>query len=230
MAMNKGDALLSFSGGLDSTVLLGTLLKEGRHVTCVSYKYGSHHNTLELKAAKTIYEYYATFFPGKIDRMELDLSAIFNGMQCVFLLPDKPIPEGRYAEDNITQTVVPARNLVFISAMAAIACSKGIPYVALGVHTNDSVVYPDCRPGFIKAVSKAVGEATEYKVAVHAPFVNKTKAYIVKVGALLDVPFQLTRTCYTEHTLACGKCGSCIDRITAFKKAKIVDPVRYANV
>lgn len=227
--MVKGDALLSFSGGLDSTVLLSSLLREGRHVTCVSYKYGSHHNKLELKAAKTIYDYYSTLFPGKIEKMELDLSAVFNGMQCVFLLPDKPIPEGKYDGVNIAQTVVPARNLVFISAMAAIACSRGIPYVAVGVHANDSVVYPDCRPGFIKAVSKAVNEATEHKVSVLAPFVNKSKAYIVKVGAFQDVPFHLTRTCYTEHELACGKCGSCIDRLNAFKKAKIVDPVRYAH-
>lgn len=227
--MSKSSALLSFSGGLDSTVLLSKLLHEGRHVTCVSYKYGSHHNTLELRAAKTIFEYYSTLFPGRIEKMELDMSAIFNGMQCVFLLPDQPIPEGRYAEDNISQTVVPARNLVFISAMAAVACSRGIPYVAIGVHANDSVVYPDCRPAFIKAVTKAVGEATERKVSVLAPFVNKTKAYIVKLGAMLEVPFQLTRTCYTEHELACGKCGSCVDRLTAFKKAKIKDPVRYAH-
>ena len=65
--MVKGDALLSFSG-LDSTVLLSSLLREGRHVTCVSYKYGSHHNKLELKAAKTIYDYYSTLFPGKIEK------------------------------------------------------------------------------------------------------------------------------------------------------------------
>ena len=72
--MVKGDALLSFSGGLDSTVLLSSLLREGRHVTCVSYKYGSHHNKLELKAAKTIYDYYSTLFPGKIEKMELKAS------------------------------------------------------------------------------------------------------------------------------------------------------------
>ncbi len=229
MLRNKGDVLLSFSGGLDSTVLLGSLLAEGRKVTCVSYKYGSHHNTIELNSAKTITEYYATLYPGKVERMNLDLSPVFNGMQCVFLMPNKKIPEGRYAEDNITQTVVPARNLVFISAMAAVACSRGIPHVAVGIHSNDSVVYPDCRFGFFKAIDKAVQEATEGQVSVLAPFVKKTKAYIVKFGATLDVPFHLTRTCYTENEIACGKCGSCQDRIEAFKKAKISDPIRYAH-
>lgn len=230
MTVSKGDALLSFSGGLDSTVLLNKLLSEGRNVTCVSYKYGSHHNTIELKAAKTIFEYYATLYPGRVSKMELDLSSIFNGMQCVFLMPDKPIPEGRYANDNISQTVVPARNLVFISSLAAIACSRGIPYVAVGIHHNDSVVYPDCRFGFFQAIDLAVKEATENTVSVIAPFVKNTKADIVAYGNSIGVPFHLTRTCYTEHETACGKCGSCVDRLDAFKKAGLVDPVRYAHV
>lgn len=229
MPVLNNEIVLSFSGGLDSTVLLGSFLSEGHTVTCVSYQYGSHHNQIELKAAKTIVEYYQTLYPGKVHSLSLDLSSFFQNIPCDFTNRDKAIPKGKYAEENMARTVVPARNLVFISAMASYACAKGISTVAVGIHSNDSFVYPDCRPSFFHAIDRAVHEATGGVVCVIAPLLNYTKTQIVREGIKHEVPFHLTRTCYTENVLACGQCGSCVDRLLAFKEAGMEDPIRYVH-
>lgn len=221
------DCLLSFSGGLDSTVLLATLLDEGGTVTCMNFCYGSQHNELEREAAKNVANYYSKKYPGKVQFMEMDVTSIFEGVDSPFLTKGAELPEGKYLGETMKDTVVPARNLVFGSIMASVASAKKIEMIALGIHTNDSDVYPDCSYAFYFALREVVREATGLQVMVIAPFVNASKAEIVERGVKLHVPFALTRTCYTGGKLACGKCGSCIDRIDAFKQAKEVDTIEY---
>ena len=140
---------------------------------------------------------------------------------------DEPIPEGHYQDDNMSKTVVPARNIIFSSILAGYAWSVEAKEVWIGIHAGDHFIYPDCRPEFYFAMKEAIMRGTNNKVNLIAPFLNKDKAEIVKRGIELKVPFEITRTCYTENELACGKCGSCVERLEAFALNGIADPIKY---
>jgi 7-cyano-7-deazaguanine synthase len=125
-------------------------------------------------------------------------------------------------------TVVPARNIIFASIMAGYAWSIKADIVALGVHAGDHAIYEDCRAGFVAAMNAAIIAGTGDKVRVEAPFQYMDKTEILKLGMLdLLVPYAMTRTCYKEQELSCGRCGSCIERLEAFSNIGLKDPVNY---
>lgn len=88
-------------------------------------------------------------------------------------------------------------------------------------------IYPDCRLEYIKALDTLVYLASDKKIEVISPFIDIDKIQICKRGIELKVPFQFTRTCYKNCELSCGKCGSCIERLEAFKINGIPDPIQY---
>ncbi|WP_300914539.1 7-cyano-7-deazaguanine synthase, partial [Turicimonas muris] len=64
-------------------------------------------------------------------------------------------------------------------------------------------------------------------VKLAAPLVKFNKARVIKEGLRLKVPFELTWSCYEGHEKACGKCGTCIDRLNAFEENGVKDPIPY---
>jgi len=115
---------------------------------------------------------------------------------------------------------------LFISVAASIAISKKCNIIYYGAHADDSAgnAYPDCSPEFNKAISDAVFLGSGGELKIEAPFVNLNKADIVRKGLELNVPYELTWSCYQGGDKPCGKCGTCIDRIRAFKLNGIDDP------
>jgi len=113
--------------------------------------------------------------------------------------------------------------------MAGLAESIGAEQVALGVHSGDHHIYPDCRKEFITALNQTIKESTEGKVEVITPLIDDNKTSILERGFRMDpkVPYGMTRTCYTDNPFACGKCGSCVERLEAFENLKIKDPIQY---
>jgi len=218
-------AIVSLSGGLDSTVLLAQVLRDIRpnDLMAVAFYYGSKHNQYENQAASQIAGYYEVSF-----RL-IDLSGVMAGFRSDLLLSGGDIPEGHYEAESMRQTVVPCRNLIFASVLAGLAESVGAATMYLGVHAGDHFIYPDCRPRFIDAAREAIAAATDGKVSLRVPFLQLTKDDIVREGLLLNVPFALTRTCYKAQPLACGKCGSCQERLTAFAANNTEDPLSYLS-
>ena len=221
-------AVLSFSGGLDSTTVLAWLICKGfKNIHCVNFQYGSKHNVYERQAADAVLQHYTSVASCKLSYEIVDLTGAFTGMESSLLLSGGEIPEGHYESANMSQTVVPARNLVFLSILAGIAWSKKSEYVAIGIHHGDHAIYPDCRPDFYNAMDTAVYLGTDKNVHVLAPFLNNNKSQIVQFGIANTVPYHLTRTCYKNQLKPCGKCGSCYERIEAFRENNIIDPVHY---
>ena len=103
--------------------------------------------------------------------------------------------------------------------------------MACAVHAGDHYVYPDCRPQFIEAFDAmerlAVEGFGDPSLRLHAPFINKTKAQIVEIGAALSVPYEDTWSCYESGDLHCGLCGTCNERKEAFQLAGVPDPTKY---
>lgn len=218
-------ALLALSGGMDSSTLLAVALAEGLQPTCVCFQYGSKHNRDEMAAVVQIGNYY-----GVVCRF-VYLEGVFNqiGATSALLQSGGAVPEGHYEAETMRQTVVPGRNTVFAALLLAIAERDGMDQILLGIHAGDHFIYPDCRPEWLSGIRETVWAATDHKVEVRAPFLRLTKANILTRGLALRVPYEHTRTCYKNQTIACGKCGSCQERLEAFKLNGLDDPLQYAS-
>ena len=219
--------VLSLSGGVDSSTLLGMCVAQGYEVHAVLFTYGSKHNSYEEKAVEKVIAHYQKESVHPITFSKIDLSTVFALSGSHLLSNGGEIPEGHYEAPSMVQTVVPCRNLVFASVLASIAESVGASQVLLGVHAGDHVIYSDCREEFVEALDEAVQLATDGRVSVVAPYVNSTKAGIVGQGLRYEVPYELTRSCYKAQEIACGKCGTCVERLEAFAVHNVKDPIEY---
>jgi len=217
--------VVSFSGGLDSTVLCAMLLAERQYhqVLPVFFRYGSKHGQWEEEAARKVAEYFS------LHLTLIDLCAAFSHTTSALLAADeRPIPKAGYDNASMRQTLVPGRNLIFASFLAAIAESQQAAALALATHAGEHCLYPDCRPSFNAALASAIMESSDGKVRLLTPFGTKDKVAIVAQGIRLGAPFSLTRSCYEDQILSCGTCGTCRERLAAFAANGIADPLAYA--
>jgi 7-cyano-7-deazaguanine synthase len=203
------------SGGLDSLVLHDWLQAEGHDLITVRFHYGSRHDAAEARSAHELYPYLTT----------VDLMLPSGGS--ALMSKDVPLPEGRYDDPSMRSTVVPFRNGVMLAFAVAYAEAVGAQRVWYGAHAGDHAIYPDCRRGFVRALSRAARLGTYGKVVVEAPFARMTKAAIVRAGARLGRPCVLrmakTWSCYAGGDRPCGVCGTCVERDEAFAEAGVVD-------
>lgn len=222
-------AMVLSSGGVDSTTALAMAVKKyGReNVIALSVSYGQKHDK-EIESAKKTAAYYG------VEQLFLDLSKIFEHSNCSLLKQStEEIPEEDYAKqiekikgDKPVSTYVPFRNGLFLSSAASIALSRDCGVIYYGAHADDAAgsAYPDCSPVFNNAMNEAIWEGSGHQVKIEAPFVNMNKADVVKLGLELEVPYELTWSCYEGGEKPCGKCGTCIDRAAAFRANGIEDP------
>lgn len=214
------------SGGLDSTTLVQLARSEAAAVQTVSFFYGQRHMH-ELEASKRL----ATLW--KLQHIEFDILSAFNPIRRASssaLLYHSDVPEGHYAQENMVQTIVPNRNMIMASLAIGYAQAIGYEYVGLAVHAGDHFIYPDCRPEFVSALGNASLAATDGAVKIYAPFLNVSKTDIVRLGSDLQVPFELTYSCYQGNDKHCGVCGTCTERIESFRNAGVEDPTQYENL
>lgn len=219
----KKSSLIIYSGGLDSTVLLHKLATERRVAGAIGFFYGQKHSK-ELEFA----EYNCAKLGVEFLRTDIStLAGIFGANS----LTDKSVavPEGGYREENMKSTVVPNRNMIMLSLAAARAIAVNANSVAYAAHSGDHAIYPDCRPEFADAVAAALKLCHYYPIDLLRPFVNMSKADIVKLGADLGVDFAKTWSCYNGGEVHCGKCGTCVERREAFALAGVADPTEYAQ-
>jgi 7-cyano-7-deazaguanine synthase len=111
--------------------------------------------------------------------------------------------------------------------MAAIAEAQEIDSIALGAHQGDHFIYPDCRNDFIKSAKKTVLLSSDQRIELLTPFILCDKAEIVRIGLDLGIDYSLTRTCYKDQEIACGRCGACNERQGAFALNNVIDPIEY---
>jgi len=206
------------SGGVDSSVLLYSLIAE---YECYPFtiNYGQRHKN-EIAAARKVCAARGDWLA---DRWQyLDLSVLRGLLPSALTDASRGIPEGHYAQENMAQTVVPNRNMIFLSIAAGYAEGMGASRVAYAAHSEDHYIYPDCRPEFIESVGETIKLATN--VTLIEPFTYKTKAEIVSLGKKLNVPLKLTWSCYKGVDRPCLRCGSCVERTLAFLQVDFPDP------
>ncbi len=109
------------------------------------------------------------------------------------------------------------------------AISIGASKVFYGAHSGDHSIYPDCRPEFVEKIN-AVTQIADYNpVEICCPYIHNTKADILADGLSMNLSYEHTWTCYKGEEKACGKCGSCVERLEAFDNENQKDPIRYAE-
>jgi 7-cyano-7-deazaguanine synthase len=207
---------------MDSATALFLCLEEyGREkVLALSFRYPSKHNAHELRAARNILKYLGPRAPA---HRIIDMTSCFEGSKSHLLRGGGEIPEGHYAADTMKLTVVPGRNLIFLSVAAALAESLGAEKICIAAHHGDSHIYPDCRQPFLRAADEAIALSAEGRVRLAAPFAGMGKNEIAVQGKRLGVPFALTRSCYKNQQRPCGKCGTCTERREALAAIGIVE-------
>jgi 7-cyano-7-deazaguanine synthase len=210
------------SGGLDSTALLYAL-KRNHEVRAVTFYYRQRHDK-EIDAAIAIAEKAGV----DIDLVDIQSVGIALAPSGSALLGGQDVPHGHYADESMKKTVVPNRNMIFLSIAAGIAMAHKFDAVAYGAHAGDHAIYPDCRPMFFEAMRSAIESADESKIALLAPFIDFTKADIVEMGKHWRAPLELTWSCYEGGDKHCGQCGTCVERKEAFREAGGEDPTEYA--
>lgn len=229
-------ALVLNSGGVDSTTCVGIAVNElgTENVITASLYYGQKHDK-ELECARKIAEYYG------VRHIEEDISNVmkYAGDVCSLIKDSKEEIIDKSYEDQIKEngegrvgTYVPFRNGLLLSIATAFADSL-FPgeevEVYYGAHADDAAgqAYADCSPAFADAMDLAISIGTYGKIHVKRPLINMNKAGVVKTGLDLNVPYELTWSCYHGGEKACGKCGTCIDRLNAFKINGVEDPIEY---
>ena len=246
LEMNLGHkhAVLSLSGGMDSSTVLLHLLEKGYQVTALSFDYGQKHR-VELERAQQLIDYLEEN-GHSVKYQEIMLIGLVDLLNSNLVQGGEEVPEGHYEEENMKDTVVPNRNKMFSSIIQAVALSianeKNCPVeIAMGIHAGDHAIYPDCRQEFRDADYEAFkqGNWDAEKVTYYTPYLKGDKYDILKDGEacckLLNINFdevyKRTNTSYKPDSLGRSdyKSASSVERIEAFLKLGRKDPVEYID-
>ena len=193
------DSVIVISGGMDST----TMLYEYREqiALAVTFDYGSTQNAREREFAILHCKRLG------IPHLIIPLEFMHRYFKSALLMTPDDIPEGNYDDENMRSTVVPFRNGIMLAVACGLAESNGLKRVMIANHAGDHAIYPDCRPGFVAAMSEAMWNGTYEGVTVFAPYTNLSKTDIARRGAALGLDYTETYSCYKGGEHHCGKCG-----------------------
>ena len=216
-------AVMALSGGMDSTSLLLRLIREGYSVSCISYEYGQKHR-IEVDRAKINIEYLKSN-NFSVDHKVVDLSSAMTIFSSSLISGGEEIPEGHYEEEQMKATVVPNRNAIFTSilygyALSIASESRENVIIALGVHSGDHAIYPDCRPEFYNSLEHAfsIGNWDSELIKLHLPYIDGDKESILRdalqsceqLSLDFDLIFSNTNTSYNPDELgrSSGRSGA----------------------
>jgi 7-cyano-7-deazaguanine synthase len=248
-------AVLSLSGGMDSSTLLLHLLANGYEVTALGFDYGQKHH-VELERAQSLVAY-LNENGQSVKHQIIKLDGLQNLLHSSLVTGGNDVPEGHYEQDNMKETVVPNRNKIFASLIQAAALSvatkgdKQEVAIAMGIHAGDHAIYPDCRQEFRDADFEAfkIGNWDSELVSVYTPYLDGNKFTILEdglacceqLGLDFDEVYKRTNTSYKpiKHYYrpeknkfkwySDYKSAASVERIEAFIRLGRPDPVEYAD-
>ena len=256
MDFNQGKhVVVSLSGGMDSSTLLLKAIKDyNGNVTALSFNYGQKH-VVELERAQSLVDYLnANGYNIKYRQIKLD--GLVDLLNSALVEGGEDVPEGHYEEENMKATVVPNRNKIFASITQAVALSvatstKEKTDIALGIHAGDHAIYPDCRQEWRDADDHAfrMGNWDSELIGYYTPYLETDKFGILQDGQELcdylelefDEVYKRTNTSYKPikwysrpetnawRWYSDYKSASSVERIEAFLKLGLPDPVEYAD-
>lgn len=220
-------AIVLLSGGIDSTTCLAIAKKSGYTPYALSFNYGQR-SQVELDAAHVIAKQLAV-----VEHRIVDLTDIGRFGGSAITDHTKALKTDNH-DHHIPSSYVPGRNTIFLAIALSWAEALDAEAIFIGVHDDDTMCYPDCRPAYIAAYQEMANLANKRGVEgrpirIETPVLSMKKSAIVALGAKLGVDYTNTVTCYQADSegRACGKCLSCTTRRASFLTAGLADPTRY---
>jgi 7-cyano-7-deazaguanine synthase len=223
---DQGGAVVLVSGGMDSATAAFEAVHRGYDLYFLHTTYGQQTANKESECAQQLADYMdvADFLHIETDHLaRIGASSLTDdGID---------VEEVDLDSDNIPSSYVPFRNANLLSMATSYAEANDCNAIFIGAHSEDYSGYPDCRPEFFDAFQQVIEVGTKPVTSIElvAPFVDWSKTEIAERGLDLDVPYELTWSCYREEEPACGTCDACAYRLKAFQEAGVEDPIEYAE-
>lgn len=224
---NKPKAISVLSGGLDSTVATA-YFKDKYKIHAITFNYGQRSARMEIESSKAICEKLG------IEHTVVELPWL-KKLGKSALTSDDEVPELKSAEldnkeicnETARKVWVPGRNIVFVSIATSFAEAEEAEIIIVGWDLEEAVTFPDNSKEFLNDFNEVLKIGTLEGIQIEAPVIDLNKDEIVKLGAELKSPLELSYSCYMGEEEHCGTCESCMRRKRAFKEARIEDETKY---
>lgn len=224
---NKPKAISVLSGGLDSTVATA-YFKDKYKIHAITFNYGQRSARMEIESSKAICEKLG------IEHTVVELPWL-KKLGKSALTSDDEVPELKSAEldnkeicnETARKVWVPGRNIVFVSIATSFAEAEEAEIIIVGWDLEEAVTFPDNSKEFLNDFNEVLKIGTLEGIQIEAPVIDLNKDEIVKFGAELKSPLELSYSCYMGEEEHCGTCESCMRRKRAFKEARIEDETKY---
>lgn len=197
------------SGGVDSSVMMLLLKRDGHFVQPVHVDYGQFAEEREWHACQEVCECLGVSKPIRLE---------IKGLDC---LPSSLVRKGLDIEKD---AFLPTRNLLFVVLGSAYAFSAGYEAVSLGVLAHP--IFPDQKPEFFQAAENCVEAALGKRIKILTPLIKLDKRETLKLARKYGMPLELTYFCHAGTDPPCGKCISCKER-TAAEEMLAAEPVEF---
>lgn len=217
-------SVVLLSGGMDSATCLAIAARARAPVHALTVLYGQRHER-EVRSARALARRY------RVARHVVLRVPLGPLLESSLTRVSRPLPTHARATGRIPSTYVPARNTILLAVALGYAESHRLGAIYLGANAIDYSGYPDCRPEYLRAFERLARLATRAgveggtRIRVLAPLLRMSKAEIVRRGARLGVPWELTWSCYAGGRRPCGRCDACRLRARGFRQARTVDPL-----
>lgn len=219
-------AVILASGGMDSATAAAVAEERGYELYLLHTSYGQRTESKEYECAKAQGEYFdvADFLHLTTDHLsKIGGSSLTDGKI--------DVEDADLKSDEVPTSYVPFRNANLLAMATSYAEANDCDAVFMGAHSEDFSGYPDCRPAFFDAFQQVVdvGTKEDTHISIKSPFTEWSKTDIAERGTELDVPYELTWSCYREAEPACGTCDACAFRLQAFQRLGERDPISYSD-
>ncbi len=217
-------AVVLLSGGMDSAVCLAIANQSGYKIAALHLNYGQRTQDRELKSFEDLCRYYQVN-----EKLVVDISYLVQIGGSSLTDQTIDVHDAKIDRAEIPNTYVPFRNANILAIATSWAEVIGATSIFIGANQVDSSGYPDTTKEFFEAAQKMIdfGTKPETKIQIETPIIQMSKREIVLLGKQLNVPFELTWSCYRRNDIACGTCDSCALRLKGFDQAGLEDPIDY---
>jgi len=222
--------IVVLSGGMDSTTLLYDVVDKfgSDNTRAITFNYGQRHS-IEVQKAKI------SCNKLDVEHKVIDISFLgdlVSNVSALISTSDIDVPDiEEILGDPAPVTEVPYRNMVLVSMALSYAQAQDADEVFMGLQAQDQYSYWDTSLQFVESINSVSSLNRKHSIKISAPYAVMSKSEELVIGDKLNIPYEDTWTCYTgpdENGKACGTCPSCSERIMAFMKNDLIDPLQYA--
>ena len=217
-------AVILASGGMDSATAAFEARERGYDLYFLHTSYGQNTESRELECAREQADYL-----GVEDVLHVETEHLTRIGASSLTDDELEVEDADLDSEEVPSSYVPFRNANLLSMAVSYAEATDCDAIFMGAHSEDFSGYPDCRPEFFDAFQRVIDVGTKdaTEIELVAPFVEWSKTDIVERGIELQVPYELTWSCYRDEAPACGTCDACAFRLEAFREAGSTDPIEY---